>query len=200
MFNCNRCSFELQQGDLTTLPESEALDLKSMLNQTTIGRVKIAPEKGTLFIDRVEFPNEWKVGDEHGLIHDGLQVYAAAHALTPSPPPLSHTLLLSHPPLLSSDCAGRRQAHRPLRMEVRGGEWPRRSARGIDICEPLVGVWLCGGGEDDDAESDGHLGQMLYGTADITRRFGGRSCRRCHGRIYCRPYTSNCRPNYQPTP
>ena len=101
MFNCNRCSFELQQGDLTTLPESEALDLKSMLNQTTIGRVKIAPEKGTLFIDRVEFPNEWKVGDEHGLIHDGLQVYAAhthSHhplllSLTPSS---SHTLTRLH--------------------------------------------------------------------------------------------------------
>ena len=203
MFNCNRCSFELQQGDLTTLPESEALDLKSMLNQTTIGRVKIAPEKGTLFIDRVEFPNEWKVGDEHGLIHDGLQVYAAAHARTHTIPSSSHAY---RPPLtpsslsLSSDTAGRRQAHGPLRMEVRGGEWPRRSARGIDTCEPLVGVWLCGGREDDDAESDGHLRQMLYGTADIARRFGCRPCRRCHGRIYCRPYTSNRRPYYQPTP
>ena len=38
------------------------------------------PAKGTEFIDRVDFPNEWKVGDEHGLIHDGLQVYAAAAA------------------------------------------------------------------------------------------------------------------------
>ena len=73
MFNCNRCSFELSAGDLLTLPESEALDIKSLLNNTTLGRVKIAPEKGTPFVDRVEFPNEWRVGDEHGLIHDGLQ-------------------------------------------------------------------------------------------------------------------------------
>ena len=38
-----------------------------------VGRVKIPPEKGTPFVERVEFPNEWRVGDEHGLIHDGLQ-------------------------------------------------------------------------------------------------------------------------------
>ena len=73
MFNCCRCTFELLAGDLSTLPESEALEMKSLFNNTTIGRVKIAPEKGTPFIDRVEFPNEWRIGDEHGLIHDGLQ-------------------------------------------------------------------------------------------------------------------------------
>ena len=38
-----------------------------------IGRCKIAPSKGTEFLDRVEFANEWKVGSEHGLVHDGLQ-------------------------------------------------------------------------------------------------------------------------------
>ena len=38
MYNCYRCSFELTEGDLTTLPESEALDLKSILAPTSLGR------------------------------------------------------------------------------------------------------------------------------------------------------------------
>ena len=82
MFNCHRASFELLQGDLGTLPESEALDIKSLVSPATIGRVKIAPEKGTPFVERVEFPNEWRMGDEHGLEHDGLQVCARrAHGM-----------------------------------------------------------------------------------------------------------------------
>ena len=35
--------------------------------------MKIAPEKNTPVEDRIEFPNEWRVGSEHGLVHDGLQ-------------------------------------------------------------------------------------------------------------------------------
>ena len=73
MFNCNRCSFEVSAGDISTLPDSDAIDIKSLFSHTTLGRVKIPPEKGTPFVERVEFPNEWRVGDEHGLIHDGLQ-------------------------------------------------------------------------------------------------------------------------------
>ena len=120
------------QGDLSTLPESEALDIKSLISLTILGRVKIAAEKGTYmyaygcayvcvyrlpttasacssqmiymhmrtcahahmrtrtrartrtrtrtctctgtdYRERVEFPNEWRVGDEHGLEHNGLQ-------------------------------------------------------------------------------------------------------------------------------
>ena len=73
MFNCHRSSFELLQGDLATLPESEAIDIKSLLSNNSLGRVKIAPEKGTPFVDRVEFPNDWKLGEDHGLEHNGLQ-------------------------------------------------------------------------------------------------------------------------------
>ena len=56
------------------LAQSEAIDIKSVLSSATVGRVKIAPEKNTPFVERVEFPNEWKFGDEHGLEHNGLQV------------------------------------------------------------------------------------------------------------------------------
>ena len=73
MFNCHRCGFKLSKGDITTMPESETVELRSVKSLVSVGRCKIAPSKGTEFIDRVEFPNEWRVGDVHGLVHDGLQ-------------------------------------------------------------------------------------------------------------------------------
>ena len=39
----------------------------------TVGRVKVAPAKGTEFAERVEFPSDWLVGEEHGIEHDGLE-------------------------------------------------------------------------------------------------------------------------------
>ena len=45
----------------------------SLTSGTVLGRMKISAEKGTPVEDRVEFPNNWLVGAEHGLIHDGLQ-------------------------------------------------------------------------------------------------------------------------------
>ena len=73
MFNCYRSSFELLKGDITTLPDAEALEIRSVKSLQSIGRCKIAPHKGTEFVDRIEFSNEWRVGAEHGLVHDGLQ-------------------------------------------------------------------------------------------------------------------------------
>ena len=47
MFNCHISSFELLAGDMTTLPEAEVISLKSLTSGKELGRVKIAPEKGT---------------------------------------------------------------------------------------------------------------------------------------------------------
>lgn len=74
MFNAHHASFELVAGDVSTLPEAETIELKSLTSGKSIGRIKIAPEKSTPLEERVEFPNEWFVGSEHGLTHDGLQV------------------------------------------------------------------------------------------------------------------------------
>ena len=73
MFNCFEASFTLIQGDLSTLPESDTSELRSLTSGKVLGRVKVTPEKGTPMEDRVEFNNEWKVGAEHGIVHDGLQ-------------------------------------------------------------------------------------------------------------------------------
>ena len=62
MFNCYRSGYELSSGDISTMPESEALDMRSTKSMAVIGRLKIAPSKGTEFLDRIEFTNEWKVG------------------------------------------------------------------------------------------------------------------------------------------
>ena len=59
--------------DIATLPDAETIELRSLTSGTILGRIKISPEKGTPVEERVEFPNEWRVGAEHGLIHDGLQ-------------------------------------------------------------------------------------------------------------------------------
>jgi len=73
MFNCFEASFELLHGDLSTLPEAETTELRSLTSGKVLGRIKITPEKGTPIEDRFEFNNDWKVGSEHGIVHDGLQ-------------------------------------------------------------------------------------------------------------------------------
>ena len=73
MFNCYRAEYRLELGDIATLPDAEDVALKAVESLQTIGRVKISPDKGTPFMERLDFPNEWRVGDEHGLVHDGLQ-------------------------------------------------------------------------------------------------------------------------------
>jgi hypothetical protein len=73
MFNCARSSFELTHGDVATLPDSETIDLRALTSGAALGRIKISPEKGTPIEDRIDCPNEWRVGAEHGLVHDGLQ-------------------------------------------------------------------------------------------------------------------------------
>jgi hypothetical protein len=47
MFNCCESSFDLAYGDLSTLPESETTELRSLTSNKVLGRVKVTPEKGT---------------------------------------------------------------------------------------------------------------------------------------------------------
>ena len=42
-----------------TLPEAETCELRSLTSGKVLGRVKISPEKGTPFEDRVGFNNDW---------------------------------------------------------------------------------------------------------------------------------------------
>ena len=46
MLNCFESSFDLVAGDISTLPESETSDLRSLTSGKVLGRVKITPEKG----------------------------------------------------------------------------------------------------------------------------------------------------------
>ena len=52
MFNCFEASFDLSYGDISSLPESETTELRSLTSGKSLGRVKITPEKGTLLLDR----------------------------------------------------------------------------------------------------------------------------------------------------
>ena len=47
MFNCFEASFDLVHGDISTLPESDTTELRSLTSGKSLGRVKITPEKGT---------------------------------------------------------------------------------------------------------------------------------------------------------
>ena len=53
MFNCFEASFTLLAGDISTLPESDTLDLRSLTSGKVLGRIKITPEKGTSAARRV---------------------------------------------------------------------------------------------------------------------------------------------------
>ena len=72
MFNSYRSTFELAYGDVKSLPDLGAYDMRSLVTNASLGRVKIAPEKNAPLVDRVEFNDVWYRGDEHGMEHDGL--------------------------------------------------------------------------------------------------------------------------------
>jgi hypothetical protein len=73
LFNCFRTGFELTHGDVATLPENKEFVLRSVVGRHRVGRIKSATTKGVPFKERIEFDNEWRVGDKYGLMHDGLQ-------------------------------------------------------------------------------------------------------------------------------
>jgi hypothetical protein len=48
MFNCVEASFTLSYGDISTLPESDTSELRSLTSGKVLGRVKVTPEKGAM--------------------------------------------------------------------------------------------------------------------------------------------------------
>jgi hypothetical protein len=60
-------------GDATQLSDHDPFDLKGPRSGTSIGRIKIAPAKGTPLVERVEFSNDWLLADLHGVQHDYYQ-------------------------------------------------------------------------------------------------------------------------------
>lgn len=65
--------FELEFGDITTIPQAEAVDIRSMTSGKVLGCVHISGTKNTPLEERMVFKNKWYVGSEHGLVHDGMQ-------------------------------------------------------------------------------------------------------------------------------
>ena len=196
MFNCFEASFDLAYGDISTLPESDTTELRSLTSGKSLGRVKTTPEKGaspqklqqpsepvsaadpelsssydcypprshpirsvslapgTPIEERVEFANEWKVGSEHGVVHDGLQAdgylelrmdWKAVRPHRPSQGPSAAALLLlllAYAPLLMVPCSlspllslARRRATTGLRTSpscasTRGSRMARARERG----------------------------------------------------------------------
>ena len=56
MFNCFRAEYKLELGDISTVPDAEDVPIKALASLVTIGRLKISPDKGTPFMERIEFP------------------------------------------------------------------------------------------------------------------------------------------------
>ena len=77
IFNCNGAAFEVTNwtGDtpFEKLSGENAFDLISPKSKKRIGRVGLAKELGMPFLERVEFPDDWLLANEHGVVHDGWQ-------------------------------------------------------------------------------------------------------------------------------
>ena len=73
MFNCFKAGFEVTSGDVESLPGNQTFDLLSKKSQRRLGVVRLAKTLGMPFLERVEFPDEWLLADEHGVEHDGWQ-------------------------------------------------------------------------------------------------------------------------------
>ena len=77
IFNCCQAQFEVTSwtGDqaFDKLSGESAFDLISKHSRKRLGRVKLASELGQPFLDRVEFPDDWLIAEDHGVQHDGWQ-------------------------------------------------------------------------------------------------------------------------------
>ena len=65
--------FELEFGDISTIPQADAIDVRSLTSGKVLGCVHISGTKNTPLEDRIIFKDCWSVGAEHGLVHDGMQ-------------------------------------------------------------------------------------------------------------------------------
>ena len=72
-FNCNRCPFEVVDGDIDALPIDSMFNLNAAKSRTAIGLVRVAAGKTMPFHERIVFPEKWLSGKEHGLVHNGYQ-------------------------------------------------------------------------------------------------------------------------------
>ena len=77
LFNCHNAAFEITAWSSSTpfdkLPGEQQFDLVSKKSRKRLGMVRLAKELGMPFLERVDFPDDWIVADEHGLDHDGWQ-------------------------------------------------------------------------------------------------------------------------------
>ena len=77
MFNCNNAAFEVTKwsgdGAFDKLPGEQQFDLVSKRSRKRLGVVRLAKELGMPFLERVDFPDEWVIAGDHGLVHDGWQ-------------------------------------------------------------------------------------------------------------------------------
>ena len=80
MFNCFNAAFEVLSWSgadagvpFEKLPGELSFDLVSPKSKKRLGRVALAKDIGSPFLERVEFPDEWLLAKEHGLTHDGWQ-------------------------------------------------------------------------------------------------------------------------------
>ena len=74
LFNCAQSACHLVSGDFASFGDSTDGQLKAVHSSggEVVGRVTVARYKAEPVMDRVEFRNRWLVGDEGGLVHDGL--------------------------------------------------------------------------------------------------------------------------------
>ena len=77
IFNCFEAQFEVTSwaGDVPfeKLSGESSFDLISKHSRKRLGRVGLAKELGQPFLERVEFPDDWLVAEDHGVVHDGWQ-------------------------------------------------------------------------------------------------------------------------------
>ena len=75
MFNCCNAAFEgiswsgsSSNVSFEKLPGELAFDLISPKSKRRLGRVGLAKDIGSPFLERVEFPDDWLLADEHGVL------------------------------------------------------------------------------------------------------------------------------------
>lgn len=85
MFNCFGAAFEVTSwtGSMPfVLPDEQSFDLYPARKgsdapkgeaRAKLGRVGLARELRAPFLDRIEFPDQWVLANENGLVHDGWQ-------------------------------------------------------------------------------------------------------------------------------
>jgi hypothetical protein len=77
-FNCHNAAFEVTNWTghaqpFSKLPLEQTFDLVGKASKKRLGRVKLAFDLNTTFLDRVEFPDEWMLAEDYAVHNDGWQ-------------------------------------------------------------------------------------------------------------------------------